>query len=32
MLETGEIKRFESVVDYASYCAVLVGAKYSNGK
>lgn len=32
MLETGDIKRFESVGDYASYCRCIGGAKYSNGK
>jgi len=32
MLETGDIKRFGSVGDYASYCRCIGGAKYSNGK
>jgi transposase len=32
MLETGEINRFKTVGDYASYCRCIGGAKYSNGK
>jgi len=32
MLETGDMKRFEKVGDYASYCRCIKGAKYSNGK
>ncbi len=32
MLETGDMKRFDKVGDYASYCRCIKGAKYSNGK
>tara|TARA_Y100000782_G_scaffold17942_1_gene18554 strand:- start:12 stop:1028 length:1017 start_codon:yes stop_codon:yes gene_type:complete len=32
MLETGSIKRFEKVGNYASYCRCVNGARYSNGK
>jgi transposase len=32
LLETGEIKRFESVGDYASYCRLVGSEKLSNGK
>ena len=32
MLETGSIKRFENVGNYASYCRCVSGARYSNGK
>jgi transposase len=32
MLETGEISRFDTVGDYASYCRCISGAKFSNGK
>lgn len=32
MLETGDMKRFKKVGDYASYCRCIKGAKYSNGK
>jgi transposase len=32
MLETGDISRFETVGDYASYCRCIGGARYSNGK
>ena len=32
MLETGDIKRFNKVGNYASYCRCVSGARYSNGK
>ena len=32
MLETGDIKRFDKVGNYASYCRCVSGARYSNGK
>ena len=32
MLETGEIQRFASVGNYASYCRCVGGKKISNGK
>jgi transposase len=32
MLETGDIKRFDKVGHYASYCRCVNGARYSNGK
>ena len=32
MLETGEIKRFPTVGDYASYCRCVGSQKLSNGK
>lgn len=32
MLETGDIKRFDKVGHYASYCRCVGGARYSNGK
>lgn len=32
MLETGDITRFDSVGNYASYCRCVNGARYSNGK
>jgi len=32
MHETGSIKRFEKVGNYASYCRCVSGARYSNGK
>jgi len=32
MLETGDIKRFEKVGQFASYCRCVGGARYSNGK
>jgi transposase len=32
MLETGDIKRFSEVGNYASYCRCVNGARYSNGK
>jgi transposase len=32
MLETGDIKRFNQVGNYASYCRCVGGARYSNGK
>ena len=32
MLETGDIKRFNKVGNYASYCRCIGGARYSNGK
>ena len=32
MLETGDIKRFDQVGHYASYCRCVSGARYSNGK
>ena len=32
MLETGDIKRFKKVGDFASYCRCIGGARYSNGK
>lgn len=32
MLETGDIKRFDRVGHYASYCRCVSGARYSNGK
>jgi transposase len=32
MLETGDIKRFDRVSHYASYCRCVSGARYSNGK
>jgi len=32
MLETGDIKRFSQVGNYASYCRCVSGARYSNGK
>ena len=32
MLETGEISRFKSAGDFASYCRCIGGARYSNGK
>ncbi len=32
MLETGDIKRFNKVGQYASYCRCVSGARYSNGK
>lgn len=32
MLESGDMKRFETVGDYASYCRCISGAKFSNGK
>jgi len=32
ILETGKISRFKKVGDYASYCRLVSGARYSNGK
>lgn len=32
MLETGDLKRFDKVGNYASYCRCVSGARYSNGK
>ena len=32
MLETGDIRRFNQVGNYASYCRCVSGARYSNGK
>lgn len=32
MLESGDMKRFETVGDYSSYCRCISGAKFSNGK
>ena len=32
MLETGDMSRFDTVGDYASYCRCISGAKFSNGK
>lgn len=32
ILETGKISRFNKVGDYASYCRLVSGARYSNGK
>ncbi len=32
MLETGDIRRFNQVGNYASYCRCVGGARYSNGK
>lgn len=32
MLETGSLKRFAKVGNYASYCRCVNGARYSNGK
>jgi transposase len=32
MLETGDISRFKTVWQYASYCRCVNGGRYSNGK
>ena len=32
ILETGEISRFNKVGDYASYCRLVSGGRFSNGK
>ncbi|MFT7675025.1 MAG: transposase [Gammaproteobacteria bacterium] len=32
MLETGDIRRFNQVGNFASYCRCVSGARYSNGK
>ena len=32
MLETGDIRRFDKVGDFSSYCRCISGARFSNGK